>query len=139
MEIISEKTIKRPPLLTVLCIFTFIWSGLWTLVSLTGIFSSAFISDYLYEFYPELGTFAVNMVIIVCTVGLLLFGLSLWGAILMFHLRRPGFVLYTVSSGMMLIFQLFTVMSNLTPVNAMYLIVSIIFIILYSLFVKKMR
>lgn len=130
---------KRPALLIVLCTLTFIWSGLWTLISFAGIFFASFMSSFINEFTPEAENLPFDSFILICILLLLLFGLSLWGAILMFHRRKGGYVMYTISNGIMLTIQAVTLLIHFSIPSSIYLLVSIAFIILYGLTLKHIR
>ena len=89
---------ERPGMLTALCILTFIWSGLWTLLSLIGIFASGAFMSYFENMLPGGGAMATSIFIIVFVILFILFGLSLFGAIKMFTLKKSGFIMYTIST-----------------------------------------
>jgi vitamin B12 transporter len=60
------------------------------------------------------------------------------GAIGMFNLRRNGFFLYLLPNICELAFQIYFITKLFTPFNFVYLLVSILFIVLYSLKLKLM-
>jgi len=130
---------KRPVLLSLLCIFTFICSGAITLLSLLGIFFSGLLADTVKSFVPGLESMSSAFFIVLFLVLLILFGLSLWGAILMFVLRKGGFVLYVIPNGLKLAFLLISVFSAFNVYSLVFLIFGIALIVLYSSQIKYMK
>ncbi len=78
---------KRPTFLTVLCILTFIGSGLGVIGGLLGLIGSS-----------ALGMFAPVGGILVQIIGLAAAGLCLFGAIQMWGLKKQGFMMYVLGS-----------------------------------------
>ncbi len=130
---------KRPELLKILCILTFIGSGL-SLLSNTIMF---FTIDIIRQYF-EAGQFdflAKDMDISVLEILLstnasyflfqaILFTLAGYGAYYMWHLKKLGFHIYTIAQILLLILpQVF--LPNL-PFPTFELIISLIFITLYS-------
>ena len=134
-----QPTSKRPALLTVLCIMTFLCSGFATLVSLAGIFVSEYIMDVLEPYAPQLVSYSNSGLIIFFLISVIIWGLSLWGSILMFNRRKGGFVLYIIPNGLLLIVQLVLMISYFNPLSLVFTLMSILFIILYATQVKYMR
>jgi len=130
---------KRPALLTVLCILTFLCSGLATISSLTGIFASGWLLEMLEAFVPGLSNYSSSFLIVFFLILVVIWGLSLWGAILMFGLRKGGFVLYLIPNGLLLIAQAILTISTFNVFFLLFLLISILFIILYATQVKYMK
>jgi hypothetical protein len=80
----------RPTFLTVLCILTFIGSGLGVLFGLLGLVATSAISSL------GLGMLTVQGSMIVQIAGLASAGLCLFGAIQMWGLKSQGFMLYLI-------------------------------------------
>lgn len=83
----TTGTGKRPSFLTVLCILTFIGSGLGLIGGLLGLIGTS-----------ALGMFAPQGTMIVQIIGLLAAGLCLFGAIKMWGLFKQGFMLYVAGA-----------------------------------------
>lgn len=98
---------ERPTFLTVLCILTFIGSGLGVLGGLMGLAGSQMLA----RFAP------VGDLMIVTLIGLVAAGLCLFGAIQMWGLKKMGFTLYVAGSGISIIMSIVNVLSmgNLGP------------------------
>ncbi|MDR2129798.1 MAG: hypothetical protein LBP56_01290 [Odoribacteraceae bacterium] len=156
----NEQPVKRTTFLTVLCILTFIGSGLGTLSSL----------NFLLTYNPETmamqveeiaalptkgspflkGFLSSSLEILQASVehGLTMYGLSLLfyllsvtGAILMFRLRRRGFFLYACAQvALFFVTPYFTSFSSvLLPSFVLSALLVLLFIILYALNLKQMR
>jgi tryptophan-rich sensory protein len=130
---------KRPALLTVACILTIIWSGLWALLSLIGIFASGWLAGMLESYMSGLGALGGAAFLIVFIILFVLFGLSLWGAIKMLGLKKGGFIMYVIPNGLMLLFQIIGIFSAFSFGSFLYLLVSIGFIVLYAMNLKNMK
>ena len=77
----------RPTFLTVLCILTFIGSGLGVLGGLLGMVGTS-----------ALGMFAPQGTMLVQIIGLAASGLCLYGAIQMWGLKKQGFTMYLIGA-----------------------------------------
>ena len=135
---------KRPRFLAVLCILTFIWSGLtmFSSVTLYLLFDQfkAFFSSH-----PDLPYFASQMDFkAIFQINKLFFlfqgvfsGLAVAGAFLMWNLRKTGFHLYIIAQlGLVFIPKLF--MPNL-PFPFFPLVVSLLFVYLYYMHLRFME
>jgi hypothetical protein len=86
----EQQTNQRPSFLTVLCILTFIGSGLGLLGGLLGLLGSSFLPDFL---APK-GTMIVQIVALAGTASCLL------GAAQMWSLKKQGFMMYVIGCGL---------------------------------------
>jgi|APLak6261665767_1056052.scaffolds.fasta_scaffold27231_2 hypothetical protein len=133
---------KRPQFLSVLCVLTFLSTGL-------GIFTSILtpmISDYLVEFITSMPGYEQNlteegMVMLKAgwgyyLVSLVLISLSLFGAIKMWKLKRIGFHLYTIAN--LLLFCLPSIFLGM-DFNLIGLVLPGLFIGLYAIHLKYMN
>lgn len=121
----------RPSFLTVLCILSFIGSGLSTLAGLIGIFASGWImsmlgmgasqamsrSEAMGELSADQAAAAEAMadgaagavggiMIVAFVIVFLLSALSLFGVIKMWGLKKSGFWMYAIANGILLILML---------------------------------
>lgn len=83
---------QRPTFLTVLCILTFIGSGLGVLGGLLGLIGSS-----------ALGMFAPQGTMIVTIIGLLAAALCLFGAVKMWGLYKQGFMIYVAGAALSIV------------------------------------
>ena len=107
LNILPSEPQKRPDLLTVLCVLTFIGSGLSFFSYLVFSMSFDSISEVLSESEIDLPgmDMILNTPISFYYSGTLLFGISFWGAIKMWNLKKAGFHLYTASQILLIILQ----------------------------------
>ncbi|MDR0982002.1 MAG: hypothetical protein LBM07_01995 [Culturomica sp.] len=133
---------KRPTLLTVLCILTFIGSGF----SLIGQAITAFVGEsfmsQITEIYAEQGvvdaetmTVAIDLAKVQAPYMIVLFIASLVGAIMMFMMKRLGFYIYSVAQVIILGLP----MCFGSKFDIFGLIITVIFIILYAKNLKLMK
>ncbi len=114
---------KRPVFLTVLCILTFIGSGLGLLFGLIGLVAAGAIESFA-QYLPvgvDSGIFK-SIILIVMLAG------SLYGAIQMWKLKKLGFYIYAGANVILLIMSF----------GIFGLIFTALFIVLYGLNLKHM-
>jgi hypothetical protein len=141
MEEQITETKKRPQLLSILCVLTFISTGL-------GIFTSILtpmISDHLVEFITSKPGYEQNLTeegLIMLKAGwgyylvsLVFISLSLFGAIKMWKLKRIGFHFYTIAN--LLMFCLPSIFLSM-DFNLIGLVLPGLFIGLYAIHLKQM-
>jgi len=136
----TETNDKRPNLLTVLCILTFIGSGL-----------NAFSNLMVFIFFDASMKFAAEMVKAFKLPGMELFldakplyfavtalinALALAGAILMWQLRKTGFHMYTVAQILVIIAPMY--FFKLPGPDFFSILLSGAFVLLYASTLKKM-
>ncbi|MCK9220376.1 MAG: hypothetical protein PHF97_06575 [Bacteroidales bacterium] len=138
--LLPESKPKRSNLLTVLCILTFIGSGM-------NMFSSFVISAFYETFIqvlqeiaekfnlPGMDVFLEAKPLFFFISGILYAG-SVAGAVLMFQLRKVGFHVYTIFQILLVIAPMYFM--HLSGPNISDLIFSGTFIILYSIHLKIM-
>jgi hypothetical protein len=144
----TPAPVKRPPSLTLICILTFIFSGL-------SFISWLFCSVY-YYYLPDLvkslpfknaiagieGMAEFMKVMTETSIwyfifNTILFGMSLAGAILMFRLKKNGFHLYTVAQILLLILPLIYLAGYKTEFTSTAITASFIF--LYFTYLRIMK
>ena len=133
-----ENYIKRPNLLSVLCILTFIVSGFYSLGSMMlFVYNSAFIEFYgSLEETKNVAEFYSNIDKTYFLWNSLLSIFSVVGAIFMWNLKKIGFHIYTSSKLVML------VLLPLYIKNGDYLfpfLLTLIFVLLYHRNIKLMH
>lgn len=121
---------KRPKLLNFLCLLTMLWSGAILIISLIGLFFSGFIAESIN--YMTNGTAVMAKVFFYgFSIASLVFSvLTFWGALLMYKLKKSGYWLYVIPSAFTTLCCFFLSMSFF---NIFYILLSISFIIMYSL------
>jgi hypothetical protein len=136
----TESKKKRPDLLTVLCILTFIGSGL-----------NAFSNLMVFIFFDASMTFAAELVKAFKLPGMELFleakpiyfavtaminALAVAGAIRMWQLRKQGFHIYTVAQILVIIAPMY--FFQLSGPDFFSILISGVFVMLYGSTLKKM-
>jgi hypothetical protein len=124
MEKQNVQTNKRPVFLTVLCILTFIATGLGLLFGIIGLFAAGAIESI--AAYLPMGT---DSGLLKSIIMLVLIGASLYGAIQMWNLKKLGFYIYSAANVVMLIIG-FSIFS---------LVITAGFIVMYYLNLKAMK
>lgn len=124
----------RPTFLTVLCILTFIGSGLSALVLLIGLVFTGAASSMLGSI-PGMGDIA-GLGTGYFLIMLVLAAASLYGAIMMWKLKKMGFYLYSGANVLVLIVPLIMATSSFSYFG---LFITALFIILYGLNLKHLK
>jgi len=137
----------RPSGLTLICILTFVGSGLMTFTNLTMFtFYDSFANIYQEGgFEPfSLSTEQMEVISLMFTVSpayylfqALAYGGSLMGAVFMWSMRKPGFHLYAIAQILVMILQQIYLPSLPFPVAE--LLVTIMFIVLYARHLPEMK
>lgn len=124
MEEQNVQTNQRPVFLTVLCILTFIATGLGLLFGIIGLVAAGAIESFA-QYLP----IGVDGGIVKSIISLLLIVASLYGAIQMWKLKKLGFYIYAAANVIMLImgFGIFA------------LIITAAFLVMYYLNFKVME
>jgi hypothetical protein len=129
----QEKTAKRSFLLTVLCLFSFVFFGLITVLFLFALLYSGSITDMVLRYAPENSPSRVTVLFYILG-GFLLHGLSLAGIIMIWRMRRLGYILFGASAMMIAAYQLYaTQISPLTTAFYIALIFS------FGFYLKKLK
>lgn len=129
-----QEAAKRPTLLTVLCILTFIGSGLGTLLFLLATIAFGVVSGML-ESLPGMGDIAAGGIAFFA-ISFILSGVSLFGAIQMWKMKKMGFYMYAGAN--VIAFILPIVMLGL-PFSVMGLVWLALFLGLYGMNLKNMK
>jgi hypothetical protein len=146
MEEIQQEPVpgniqQRPNLLTVLCILTFIGSGL-------NLFSSLMISLFFETFKTVAGSVSktlnlpgMDMILnanrMFFITSVLFYGASIAGAFLMFRMKKLGFHIYTTSQILLIISPMY--FFKIAGPAIFDLLLSGIFVALYSIHLKLME
>lgn len=129
----------RPDLLTVLCILTFIGSGLAAISNFFVYFNHDFLKESVekdgFEFFGSELILGLPKSLFILSA--LFYSSSLVGAILMWKLKKVGFHAYSVSQVILLIIPTIYIKSDNFPIFGILL--TILFIILYHKNIKFMN
>ena len=132
------RTVKRPDLLTALCIITFIGSGL-------GLFTYLLVTLSYDEFMNALQDVTLDLPGIdliknankgFFIAGTVLFGASLFGALQMWKLKKAGFHFYVTAQVLLVLHPALFLKAPGIPY--FQILFTLIFILLYGLHLKNM-
>lgn len=123
----------RPFLLTLICLFSFIFFGLISLLFLFALIFSGSITDMILKYAPENSPSRITVLIYILG-GFLLHGLSFTGVFLIWKMKRLGYLLFGISSLILATYQLFA--THISPLTTSFYIA---LIILFGLFIKKLH
>jgi hypothetical protein len=124
---------KRPFLLTVLCLFSFVFFGLISVLFLFALLYSGSIADMVLRYAPENSPARITILLYILG-GFLLHALSLAGNILIWKMRRLGYILFGISSLIIAAYQLFA--TQISPLTTAFYIG---LILAFGLFYKKLK
>jgi len=124
----------RPTFLTVLCILTFIGSGLSALFLLIGLVAAGALTSWLGNIpgMGDMGGLGSGYLVIVLVLALA----SLYGAIMMWKLKKMGFYLYSGANVIALVVPIIMASGKFSFFG---LIITALFIILYGLNLKHLK
>lgn len=127
----EHEIIKRRPLgLSVLLLFSFVYNGLLLLAMIAALFSVNIVQSILQQYYKHIYISHTSALMFAVT-GTLIFGVSFWGLILLWKLKRKGFYFY-VSAQVVMLASLMFIFKSFDVVNIAIALLVIIIIGLYS-------
>jgi hypothetical protein len=124
---------ERPFLLTVICLFSFVFFGFLSLLFLLSIFYSGRITEILQKYSPEDNKSRLALTAFV-VAGFLLHALSIYGTLLLWKMRRRGYMIFGIPVLIIAAYQL-----SQTKIFFTTTLVYVGLIILFGLFYKRMR
>jgi hypothetical protein len=128
-----EEAAKRPFLLTVLCLFSFVFFGLISVLFFFALLYSGSIADMVLRYAPE-NPLSRIIILFYILGGFLLHGLSLASIIFIWKMRRLGYILFAISSLMIAGYQIFA--TQISPLTTAFYIG---FILVFGFFLKKLK
>lgn len=128
-----EEISKRPFLLTVLCLFSFVFFGLISVFFLFALLYSGSITNIVLRYAPENSPSRITVLFYILG-GFLLHGLSLAGNILIWKMRRLGYILFGISSLTIAGYQLLA--TQISPLTTAFYVG---LILAFGFFLKKLK
>jgi hypothetical protein len=128
-----KETAKRPFLLTVLCLFSFVFFGLISVLFLVALLYTGSITDMVLRYAPENSPARITVLSYILG-GFLLHALSLTGNILIWKMRRLGYILFGISSLIIAVYQLFA--TQILPLTTAFYVG---LILAFGFFLKKLK
>jgi len=126
-----DNKLPRPFFLSLVCVFIFIFYGLISLFFLAALFSSGWITEVRNKYLPE-GTESKQLIILIITAGLFLHLVSFIGCIKIWYMRKSGFLMFSISTLIIALFQIFSDRISLFTTG-----VYICFIILFGFYYRR--
>jgi hypothetical protein len=127
-----EQGRARPLLLSLFCIFSFVFFGTLTLLFLLSVFYSGWISDVIRQYTQN--SYLKSQVLIITLCGFLLHATAFLGALHMWKLKKSGYWLFSISILMIAVYQLF---NHTIPVS--YTLLYISMVLFSGFFYRKFR
>ena len=124
---------KRPFVLTMLCLFSFVFFGLIAVIYLVALFFSGSLYDMTLRYAPENspGRFSILLYII---GGFILHASGVAGTLFIWKMRKLGYLLFGTSALLVSAYQLFA--TQISPLTTFFYIVQIL---AFGFFVKKLH
>ncbi len=125
---------RRPFGLSVLLVFSFVYNGILLLVMLLGLIYPGIVQTILQQYYKSV-YISTGTSFILTLAGTLVFGISFYGLIMMWKMRRRGFYFYTAAQAAMLT-TLLLILKSYDWVN---IGIAVLVIIIFGLHTPKMK
>lgn len=130
----EQASPKRPLGLSLLLIFTFVYNGLLLGVMITGLFFPEVVQNLLQQYYKSV-YISQSKAWFATLAGVVVFGVSFYGLILMWRMRRSGFYYYAAAQSAMLITLVF-VLHSYDYIN---IALAVVVILIFGLHTGKMK
>ena len=128
-----RKSRYRILLLRVVCLFSFVYFGIITLLCVAALFGSAHISSVITQYLPKGTTYSQATVILIAGLGFLLHAVALFGVIRIWAKRRMGYILFSIASLTITLIFLFSDKISI-PTTAIYIFLVLFFGLYYRRF-----
>ena len=129
----GKESINRPLILTILCLFSFVFFGLISLLFLFALLFSGTITDMVLRYSPESFPGGIPVVVYI-SGGFLLHALSFTGIILIWKMKRKGYLWFGIPTLIISAFQLLA--THISPLTTAFYIIMLIAL---GLFYKKLK
>jgi len=124
---------KRPLLLSLLCLFTWIYYGLLAIFLLLALCYSGWITGVIRQYIPEQNG-SKGLMILLFSGLFMLHAAGFSGVILMWNLRRTGYYIFSVSTLLITLFHLFR-----PEISWLSTAVYVILVFLFSMLIRQMH
>jgi hypothetical protein len=128
----NETSVKRPFILTLLCLFSFVFFGLMTIVFLFALFYSGSITDMVLRYSPENPSAGITVGVYIVG-GFILHAIAFSGIILIWRLKKIGYWLFGIASLIIASYQLFA-----TQISPLTTALDVILLIAIGIFYKRL-
>jgi hypothetical protein len=128
-----EQVMRRPLLLSVLCLISFVYFALLSLICLAGLLYSGWITRVTMQYLPT-EEFTKAQILLFFGAGFALHGLAFAGGFLIWKLRKTGFYMLGISCLIIAAIQLLIPFTAIAS-TALY----VIFLFLFGFFYRRMH
>lgn len=128
-----QALLPRPVFLSVICLFSFVFFLILTMLFLISLFFSGRISDVIMTYLPE-EEMTKTQVFLFITAGLVLHGSALTGTVLIWKLKKAGYLFLGIPCLIMASYQLFQPQITVAMTG-----IYILMILLFGLFYRRLR
>jgi hypothetical protein len=128
------KKKNRPLGLSLLLIFSFVYNGLLMIVMVAGLIFPDIVQNILQQYYKQIyisGTAAILFTL----AGLIVFGISFLGLILLWRYKRRGFTYYALAQ-VILLFALVVILRSYDYTN---IAIALAVLVIFGLYAKNMK
>ncbi len=132
-DIEIQETIKRHWLLSILCVVFFVHSAILAMLFLSSIFFNTWLTEVINNF-NENNSFGNSRVLFFSMIGFLLYGASFIGTWYLWHLKKKGLYILSISVFSILLFTYIIGADSL--INS---VIYIILLLLLALFYRKLN
>ncbi|MEI7500966.1 MAG: hypothetical protein WCK84_11020 [Bacteroidota bacterium] len=124
---------SRPVFLTILCLFSYVFFSILSILFFIGIFWSGWVTNVINQYSPS-EIYSKTQIMLIFIAGFLIHLLAFTGSILIWNLRKTGFYLLSLSCLIVAIFQSFQPQIEVTT-TAIY----ILFLPLFGIFFRRLH
>lgn len=129
----EQQKPERPLGLSLLLIFSFVYNGLLLVVMILGLFYPDIVQNILQQYYKSV-YISTTTSFILTLAGTLVFGISFYGLLLLWMMKRKGFFYYTSAQVAMIITLVF-ILKSFDYVN---IAIALLVIVIFALHTRKM-
>ena len=124
---------SRPVLLTIICLFSFVFFGIISFLLLLSVFYSGWITEVVNKYTPD-NIHSKAYIILMVLGGFLFHAGALTGVIKIWMLKKVGYYLFSMSTLVIALFQLF---NHRVPASTTSVYIALIF--LFGIFYRKLK
>ena len=126
------RMISRPVLLSLLCLFSFIFFGILSILFIVTVFFSGWITEVMNHYIPDI-TITKSRISLVLIAGALLHSAGFAGAVMIWKLKKKGYYLLGGSCLIVAASQTF-----LPQISAVTTAVYILLVLFFGLFFRRL-
>jgi hypothetical protein len=125
---------KKPLGLSLLIIFAFVYNGLLLVLMLAGLFYHDIVLNILQQYYPQV-YISPTTSLLLTLAGILIFGISFFGLILIWQFRRNG-IYYYIPAQLTMLLVLVLLLKSYDYTN---IAIAVVVMIIFGLYARDMN